>query len=191
MLRLFIAIDLSPDVRRWLSDTRARLKSSLPADAIRWVNPEGIHATLKFLGEVPDSRVEAIRGAMHSATAGGKSFSVTVEELGCFPDSVRPRILWVGIRPEPILIDFQKKLEERLALAGFKKERRPFSPHLTLGRVRDGVTGSELHKIGKAVEGIPAGKGVGLEVNELTLFRSVLRPSGAEYSVVCRFPLNG
>jgi 2'-5' RNA ligase len=189
--RLFIAIDLSPDVRRWLEKARSVLEPGLPAGAVRWVDPQGIHITLKFLGEVAVNRIDGVRAAMDQAVAGVSPFSLTVEGLGCFPKTARPRVVWAGVRAEPKLIGIQKRLEDILSATGFPRERRAFSPHLTLGRVKDGANENQLQRIGAAVENARMETPAGMEAGRLCLFRSILRPSGAEYSVLYRAEISG
>jgi 2'-5' RNA ligase len=189
--RVFLAIDLSPDVRRWLERARSLLETGMPAGAVRWVEINGIHITLKFLGEIPSGRIDTVRGAMDRSAAGGKRFSLRVEGVGCFPDAARPRVVWAGVRREPALLDLQRRLEENLSAAGFPRERRAFTPHLTLGRVKDGVKEEPLRRIGAMVENARTEAPVGMEADGLCLFRSILRPSGAEYAVVYRVELSG
>jgi 2'-5' RNA ligase len=189
--RLFIAIDLSPDVRRWLEKARSVLEPGMPAGAVRWVDPQGIHITLKFLGEVAVNRIEGVRAAMGQAVSGVSPFSLTVEGLGCFPNTARPRVVWAGVRAEPKLIGIQKRLEDILSATGFPRERRAFSPHLTLGRVKDGANENQLQRIGAAVESARMETPAGMEAGGLCLFRSILRPSGAEYSVLYRAEISG
>jgi 2'-5' RNA ligase len=189
--RLFIAIDLSPDVRGWLEKVRSVLESGMPAGAVRWVDPRGIHITLKFLGEVAVNRIDGVRAAMDQAVADVSPFSLTVEGLGCFPNTARPRVVWAGVRTEPKLVALQKRLEDFLSAAGFERERRAFSPHLTLGRVKDGMSETVQRKIGAAVESARTETPVEMEAGALCLFRSVLRPTGAEYSALYRAELSG
>jgi RNA 2',3'-cyclic 3'-phosphodiesterase len=189
--RLFIAIDLSPDVRRWLEKARSVLEPGMPAGAVRWVDPQGIHITLKFLGEVAVKRIDGVRAAMDQAVAGLSPFSLTVEGLGCFPNTARPRVVWAGVRVEPKLIGIQKRLEDILSATGFPREHRAFSPHLTLGRVKDGANENQLQRIGTAVESARMETPAGMEAGGLCLFRSILRPSGAEYSVLYRAEISG
>jgi 2'-5' RNA ligase len=191
MQRVFIAIDLSPDVRRWLENARSILKSGTPAGAVRWVDPDGIHITLKFLGEIPFGRIDAVRGAMDRSMEGVKPFSLTVEGVGCFPNTTRPRVVWAGVRSEPLLLDLQQRLEDNLSAAGFDRERRAFSPHLTLGRVKDGMSEIQLRKIGSAVEGTRTETTAAMPADGLCLFRSILRPDGPEYSVLYRVEFSG
>lgn len=189
--RIFIAIELSPDVRRWLEKARSVLEPGIPSGAVRWVNPAGIHLTLKFLGEIPASRIDNVRSAMDQSAAGKTPFSLTVEGLGCFPNAVRPRVVWAGIREEPLLADLQRRLENDLSAVGFKKEQRAFSPHLTLGRVKDGVSESSLRRIGSAVQSGTMETPAVMPVDGMCLFRSVLRPAGAEYSALYRAGFSG
>jgi RNA 2',3'-cyclic 3'-phosphodiesterase len=189
--RIFIAIELSPDVRRWLEKARSILVPGMPAGAVRWTNPNGIHLTLKFLGEIPAGRIESIRSAMDQSAAGGKPFSLTIEGLGCFPNIVRPRVVWAGIRREPLLLDLQRRLEDNLGTVGFKREQRAFSPHLTLGRVKDGMGEDQLRRIGGAVESGSMEAPAVMPVDGMWLFRSILRPAGAEYSALYRAEISG
>ena len=189
--RLFIAIELSLEVRRWLETSRSVLEPGMPSGAVRWVNPDGIHLTLKFLGEIPVSRIDSIRSAMDQSVSGRTPFSLTFEGLGCFPNTVRPRVVWAGIRGDPLLADLQRRLEENMSVVGFKKEQRAFSPHLTLGRVKDGVSEIQLRKIGSAVEGMRTETTAAMLVDGLYLFRSILRPDGPEYSVLYRVEFSG
>jgi 2'-5' RNA ligase len=189
--RLFIAIDLSPDVRRWLEKARSVLEPGMPAGTVRWVDPQGIHITLKFLGEVAVNRIDGVCAAMGQAVSGESPFSLTVEGLGCFPNTARPRVVWAGVRAEPKLIGIQKRLEDILSATGFPRERRAFSPHLTLGRVKDGANENQLQRIGAAVESARMETPAGMEAGGLCLFRSILRPSGAEYSVLYRAEISG
>jgi 2'-5' RNA ligase len=189
--RLFIAVELSEEIRRWLEDARTRLVERIPPGAIRWVDPGAIHLTLKFLGDTPSPKLEGIRGVLDALVRSTRPFPLSVEGLGCFPNTARPRVLWAGIRPEPMLSDLQRRLEGELDRAGFPREPRAFSPHLTLGRVREGVPGARLAEIGRAVGAVTLESTVGMDGKDVCLFRSVLRPGGAEYSVLHRSPFSG
>ena len=190
-IRLFIAVDLSPEIREWLGRAKAVLAPRIPPGAFRWVDPGAIHLTLKFLGETPARRVGEIRAVLDSSAQACRPFQLTAEGLGCFPNTARPRVVWAGIRGGPNLGDLQKHLEEGLGRIGFPAEHRAFSPHLTLGRVKDGVAGARLEEIGRAVEGASLESAAGMDVKEVCLFKSVLRPGGAEYSVLHRAQFTG
>ncbi len=137
------------------------------------------------------SRIDAVRGAMDRSVEGVNSFSLIFDGVGCFPNTVRPRVVWAGVRGAPALVDLQQRLEDGLSAAGFKKEERAFSPHLTLGRVRDGVNEIPVRKIGAAVEGARLEPAQPMPVDGICLFRSVLRPDGPEYSVLYRKGISG
>jgi 2'-5' RNA ligase len=190
-LRIFIAVELTLEVRRRLTQMRTELESRLPPGLVRWVQIDGIHITVKFLGDVPANRIAEIRDVMNQAAAGRRPFSLTMGGAGCFPNTTRPRVIWAGVNPAADLQEVQQRLEEDLGGIGFAREKRAFAPHLTLGRVRDEVAVDDLRKIGMAVESISAGPGADMQVAALTLFRSILRPAGAEYSVLHQTPFNG
>jgi 2'-5' RNA ligase len=185
-IRLFIAVELSPGIREWLGRAKANLAPRIPPGAIRWVDPGAIHLTLKFLGETPARRTGEIRAELDDLARSFRPFPLAAEGLGCFPNTVRPRVVWAGIHGDPLLGVFQKRLETGLARIGFPAERRAFSPHLTLGRVKDGVAGARLEEIGRAVEAASMESTAGMDVKDVCLFRSVLRSGGAEYTVLHR-----
>ncbi len=190
-LRLFIAIDLTPEVREWLGKAKQLLAERIDPRAVRWVDVGSIHVTLKFLGETPAPRADGIRAVLDGLARGRAPFPLAVEGLGCFPNFARPRVIWAGVRPEPALEEIQKRLEEEMARIGFPPERRAFSPHLTLGRVRDGVPVARLGEIGRAVETASPPPAAGMNVEGWCLFRSVLRPGGPEYTVLHRAAFSG
>jgi 2'-5' RNA ligase len=183
-LRTFVAIDLDPGIKRALSDFIRRLKKAGP-EGTSWAREEGMHLTLKFLGEIDESRAEAVAGVMDEAVFDCRPFPFQVRGTGYFPNARFPRVLWAGIAPSAELDFLQTRLEFGLAAIGFERENRPFHPHLTLGRVRsvsgirDALTELELQK--------NADFGT-MTASKLALFRSVLRPSGAEYSVLKESP---
>ncbi|MBN2083728.1 MAG: RNA 2',3'-cyclic phosphodiesterase [Anaerolineales bacterium] len=188
---MFIAIELSPAIRRWLEGAKTVLSPRLPPDAVRWVDPGAIHLTLKFLGDVPSRRTGEIRAVMDGLAPSFRTFPFSADGLGCFPNTARPRVIWAGIQGGPMLGDLQKRLEQGLERIGFPAERRAFSPHLTLGRVKDGVAAVRLEEIGRAVETVSMESTAGMEVKDVCLFRSVLQPGGAVYTVLYRAPLTG
>jgi 2'-5' RNA ligase len=189
MVRAFIAVPLSVEVRQWLGEARSVLEKALPRGTVRWTAIEGIHVTLKFLGEIPVARIDAVRAVMDRAASGRSPFRIVAEGLGCFPNLRRPRVIWAGLRPQPDLAVLQQRIEEGLEAAGLPREGRAFSPHLTLARVRDGATPRALAEIGRAVEGVRLNPSAEMDVAEFRLFRSVLKPSGPEYSVLFKVGL--
>ena len=181
-VRAFIAIDLPQDIRRLLRRRIEVLKEALDDTAVRWVRPEAVHLTLRFLGETRLERVTDLKSRLENLARGEPVFSFKVGGLGCFPNMNTPRVVWLGVQEESgALLRLQRSVEDMCREIGFAAERRGFSPHLTLGRVRRGAeaeTGIELARLVGAEEAEPSGRA---QVDEVVLFQSELRPEGAIY----------
>ncbi len=189
-IRTFIAIELDEPTKMKLMALQKRLKVEMPERAIRWVRAEGIHLTLKFLGDVPVGRVERIAEELKEACRGFAPFVLRCGGLGCFPNPRRPRVIWVGIEEETgSLARLQRAIEKRLAPLGYPPEKRPFNPHLTLGRVRSGVRSSELRRLGESIEAADIGLVSEVDARAVDLIRSDLQPSGAVYTQLVEVPL--
>jgi len=187
-LRTFIAVELDQELKATLAGIQARLRGAVPPRAVRWVQPEGIHLTLKFLGDTPPDKIDGIEAALARAAGQVAPFTVTVGGVGCFPDLRRPRVVWVGVHePTGSLARLWQAVESQVAPLGFPTEKRPFSPHLTLGRVQRTVAGSELREVGQAVAASAADAASPLgemAVTAVAYIRSDLRPSGAVYTTL-------
>ena len=191
MLRVFIAFELpSPIVQNLETLTRELKQDGLK---LRWVKPNNIHLTLKFLGEVPQQDIAAIEAAMSrvSGVAAPSALRFALQGMGVFPNMRRPRVLWVGIGGDLEALDrLFKAVDAHLADAGFAAEQRAFKPHLTLARIpdREKSWGSP-HQLLQAIEN--RGKFVSdpFECRQLTLFKSDLRPTGAQYTVLSKVNL--
>ena len=182
-IRSFVAIELSDQIREQLGETQALLKSEGIADQIRWVRPEGIHLTLKFLGDVPVDKVKEIVVAIRQASEGVGSFSVSFAGLGCFPRVSRPNVVWIGVLGDTEeLTHLQARIEDNLAVLGFPPEKRKYTPHLTLGRVRKHISRQERGRLGGMIQTQIIGTLGEMEVHEVSLMNSVLSPAGAKYS---------
>lgn len=190
MMRAFIAVNIPLEVKGNLQEEIGRLRTLIRGGPVRWVRPEGIHLTLKFLGEISNSNLGEIGQVLEREVNRHPFFTLRVGGFGCFPNRRRPRVLWIGITEENgTLAQVQTAIEEKLVPLGFGKEGRPFHPHLTLGRVRRNISMSELPQLQDAVDEFVVGQIGHFEVSELHLIRSILRPSGAEYSTLMEFPL--
>jgi 2'-5' RNA ligase len=193
-IRTFIAIELSDEARAALADLQNRLKSSAPAHAVRWTAPESIHLTLHFLGDVAASEVEKIAELVQQAASAYPPFSLTLGGLGCFPNTRRPRIIWAGVTGQiETLLHLHRALGEKLKAINFTPEARPFAPHLTLGRVKDGIPPRQLAQLGQALEQAQGqvGQLASLHVAEISLMQSELKPAGAVYTQLAQARLNG
>lgn len=141
-----------------------------------------MHLTLKFLGEVDEDRIPAIQTLMSETAVASPAFALTFKGTGVFPPQARtPRVLWIGTEEQPAILGLAERLAAALERVGFEREERPFRPHLTLGRVRHG---SGIHDAVAELEknrDTPFGE---MTVRRITLFRSILKPTGAEYSIL-------
>ena len=187
--RLFVALEPPEPVRRRLAAVADALRrgAGRAADDVRWVRPENVHLTIQFLGAVPEERVGAVEQALRDAAAGARPLSLTLRGAGGFPNARRPRVLWAGLEGDvAALAALAADLGARLAKLGFPPEERAFSPHLTLGRARDG----------RGAPGLAGALARAGETDvtpwraaELVLFESHLSPHGPRYEAIARAPL--
>ncbi len=189
-LRLFIALELPAAVLEALTAVQDQLRADGPRRAVRWTRPEGIHLTLQFLGETPAARQDTIRGALQQASQGHGPLALRAEGLGCFPNPSKPRVVWVGLTGDrPALEALQQAVEGALAPLGFPPEKRRFSPHLTLGRVRREAQPAEVKALGRLVQTNDLGLVAAWTAGTVSLMRSELRPAGAHYTCLAAVPL--
>jgi len=185
-MRLFVALDLPEDVRRGLHDLMGSLKKACPN--ARWVHPESMHITLKFIGHVPDEKREAIEQALLRIVA-AEPVDIAFRGLGFFPNERRPKVLWCGVQASPNLAALAADIENALEPAGVERESRAYVPHLTLARIdqeKAGRTGVE--KLVKACLELGATDFGSAHATEFYLYESVLKRSGAEYTKLRTFP---
>jgi 2'-5' RNA ligase len=181
-VRCFVAVELPEEVKSGLGDIQARLRSGSQAP-VKWVDPYGVHLTLKFLGGVDGDKITPISAAMAEAARGIVPFSLKVEGLGAFPNLRRVQVVWVGVSGEvDRLAELQQRLESNLAELGFAPEKRRFTPHLTLARVRDRASLAEREGLGQLIAATKFEAAAGFPVKEVSLMRSQLTREGALYS---------
>jgi RNA 2',3'-cyclic 3'-phosphodiesterase len=181
-VRAFIAIELPDEVRRGLAGLRKELQRD-EHRFVKWVDPEAIHLTLKFLGNVPAGRVTEIARAIEVAAKAVTPFELEVSGLGVFPNSKQVRVLWVGIGGDvDRLKELQRGIDTELAALSFAREDRPFVPHLTLARVRQGASPSERRSLGELLTTAVFDDRYEAKVETVSLMRSELTPAGAIYS---------
>ena len=186
-MRTFIAVNLDEALRARLADAQRSLRES-GAD-VKWTDWRGLHVTLKFLGEVEEGRIPEIGGAIRQALEGCGPFRLRLHGAGSFPSRMAPRVIWVAsAEGEERLAEMAARLEQALEPMGFAREKRAFSAHITLGRVRS-PRGRE-----RLVEGVTAlsGEEFGeMMIEQAALMSSQLTPKGAIYTPVQEFPLAG
>lgn len=187
-VRSFIAIELAKPIVEALGRYQRKLRTRVELP-VKWVNPEGIHLTLKFLGDVEVARVEAIREALGRAATGVRPFSITLGHPGAFPNVARPRVFWVGLEGDlPALTGLQRRVEEELGPMGFPLEDRAFQAHLTLGRVKEGGPRRAPFDA-RSLEALAWTSPVAQAVDRINLMKSELRPQGALYTRLAEIPL--
>jgi RNA 2',3'-cyclic 3'-phosphodiesterase len=191
-IRCFIAIELSPELKAELSRLQNKLKSAGGgSNTARWVEPNGIHLTLKFLGNTDKGKIADITREMEQAVKGIPEFKLEVTELGTFPNPRRVQVVWVGVTGDTEkLNEIVKRLEEGLAKQGFKAEVRPFTPHLTLARVRETAVPEAVKALGEAVGNMKPEIASGVPVTEVCLMQSQLTPRGSIYTRLSRAKLD-
>jgi len=178
-VRLFIALNLPASVRSSLWEAAAPVRTlGLP---VRWVRPEGIHLTLKFLGDVPDSTEPDLRAALTRAARGSRPLPLTLEGFGAFPSVERPRVIWAGMEAVPGIELLQHQVEREFEPLGFAPEGRPFQPHLTLGRAERDAAPRAFAALGPALARLHYQETALVET--VDLMQSTLQAGGPVYQV--------
>ena len=181
-VRSFIAIELPDELKLVISQLQAQLKSG-KQPSVKWVDPYGIHLTLKFLGNIGIDQIGEITRAIEEAVQGISPFHLEVKGLGVFPNLRRVQVAWVGISGEiDRLSQLQQRIDSNLAPLGFAPESRRFTPHLALARLRDRASLDERQSFGQLVAGTRFEAVYGFNVDFLNLMRSQLTREGAIYS---------
>lgn len=193
MVRVFIAVEVAPAVRERIAAFPEALKLSRPGGSVgvvRWVRPENLHLTLRFLGEVTPSLISALVETLPESVRGCQAFSFSLRGGGCFPNAKRPRVVWVGVDPVPDELGrVQRAVDETVRRLGFPPEERGFAPHLTIARFKTSKTpGKTWPPLMAALEECDFGE---TRVSEIVLFESRLSPTGASYHHVVRARLGG
>lgn len=181
-MRLFVALDLTPEVRAALLALLEKLQRA--AADLRWVNPEGLHLTLKFIGEVPPEKRAPIEEALARVTSPAP-VELDFSGVGYFPNERRPRVFWVGVHASDNLAPLAAQLEAALEPLGIARENRPYVPHLTLGRFK---SPRGLPQLQTEIAQLPSTQFGRVRAEEFYLYQSQLSPRGARYTRLEKFP---
>jgi 2'-5' RNA ligase len=184
-LRTFIAIELPSGLRQRIHDSTKPLRDV--ARDVKWVDAANLHITLKFLGRTPESLIPKLEEMLNRAVQGYQAFDMSFAGVGSFPSGKRPpRVVWVGVEAPQEISAIHRDVESAMVTMDFEADNRPFSPHLTIGRVkhppRGGLLRREMESMGGAVFG-------DMKVNGISLMKSTLKPSGAVYERLFFIPL--
>jgi len=176
-IRSFICIVLPEELKAKIATVQSQLRGE-PVD-VSWTKPENVHLTLKFLGDVEEAQLDAIKEVVTQTAKAHSQFELVASGCGVFPNERNPRVLWIGLKDEEGRVQsLAQEIEEKLAAIGFAKEGRPFTPHLTIGRIRSGRNAREFARTFMAVDFPPHR----FAVEQIVLMRSDLRPTGAIYT---------
>ena len=188
LLRVFIAIEIPLPIRQAISAQTESLRGAL-GPLVRWVPVENMHLTLKFIGDISPANVEMLEQTLTAETTGNAPFAMQIGGLGSFPTPRRARVIWIGIQAPAALESLQHGIESAAARFGYEPETRPFSPHLTIGRVRQPVRASDQQQVRAALEQTPVGALGAAEISAVHLFKSDLQPTGSIYTRLFSAPL--
>jgi len=184
-MRTFVAIDLSEEIKKNLILLLNQLDTG--SRSVKWVKRQAMHVTLKFLGEISEIKADEVKSALERTASIHHSFPLTVKGTGTFPQGKKsPRVIWTGISENDSLSNLQSSIEDELEQLGFPKEKRKFIPHLTLGRVKATFDLPSILSVLARYKDTEFGF---MEVKKITFFRSILKPTGAEYSILSEFAL--
>jgi 2'-5' RNA ligase len=187
-MRCFIAIDIDEKIRSALGDLQQQLQNGVDVKKgdVNWVNPDNIHLTLKFLGEIKDEKVAEICNIVKDVADRHKSFELDIESVGHFGGR-SPKVLWVGTgKGAENLLELQEDIEESLASAGWPEETREFAGHLTLCRIRHPAAGAKLAQVSEDYKDFKLGT---MPADSVSVYQSELKPSGPVYTLLGNYKL--
>ncbi len=189
LLRAFIAIEVPKHLQDAIEKQTTRLRQTLGNDIVRWVFTQNMHLTLKFLGDIATSHVGFLKQLLAREADSHPQFDMQIGGLGSYPTSRRPRVLWAGLQAPANLISLQKSIEAGTTRLGYEQEEHAFSPHLTLGRIRQTISPMEMQKVRAALNMIQLGNIGTARVDSIHLFKSDRQPSGSIYTKLFSAPL--
>jgi 2'-5' RNA ligase len=191
-IRTFVAIELDHTIKAALEAAQRELKRSAVSRIGRWVSLDGIHLTLKFLGDISPGRVPEISQAIERGCRPFAPFPISLAAAGFFPNAQRLRVVWVGVGGDiQKLVQLQQAVESELTALGFPAERRGFQPHLTLARIRDFAGPRERAEMAELISALHVDTDATMTVHQVSFIRSELRPTGAVYTSLAAMPLGG
>lgn len=185
MKRIFAAVKIHPN--EVLMDVHEALKSACKYDRITWVNPDNMHITLKFFGETEEERIPAIKNQLQKLVSGHYAFDLHLKGIGVFGSKYKPRVVWIGMDPNPDLVNLGQNILDEMESLGFMKDRQNFVPHLTLGRIKFVDDKNRFFELIQSYGDTPISTE---KVYEVVLYESLLSQSGPKYYPLDTFGLN-
>ena len=184
VIRAFIAINLPPEILERIEQVSLDLRTRMKMVPVRWVPTENIHLTLKFLGNVSTANLEILKDILGKVVSNHHECDISVGGIGAFPKPQNPRVIWIGMEVPQELETLQRNIEIETARLGYSREHRPFSAHLTFGRVSRNASAQDVHTIAEILEDIKVGFLGATRLRTVYLYRSDLKPEGAKYTPI-------
>jgi 2'-5' RNA ligase len=188
-VRAFIALEMPPDIHQALAAASWQLKQELKDLPLRWVPVDNIHLTIQFIGEVEQKKLQLIKDVMAEKARHVQPFDISLAGMGVFPDMRKPLVLWVGVQSSAQLNQLQEEIHSGLRQRGFDLETRPYTPHLTLARVRRERRGMDLQQLAAAMRAYRPAQTPVEFVNSVALFETKLKAGGTVYNPLARAAL--
>jgi 2'-5' RNA ligase len=186
IVRTFVAIELPEVVKRGIAEIKNQYSDM---EGVSWIKPEGAHLTIKFLGEIGRDVVDGLACALEPVMAKVKPFKLKIEDVGVFPNLSKPRVLWLGVKEEKNLKQIHLKVDEEARKVGINKEEKNYHPHITIARIKSDEPPQRLKEFLKEFKGKTFWTDV--DVKSIVIYKSILRPDGAEYEKLYEIPLLG
>lgn len=189
-MRTFFAVNLPPNMLDKVDNISKFFMKETSTPALKWVEKDNLHLTIKFIGEVSESKVEQVKHTIVQSLQHHKTFEIEISGLGMYPHQNNPRVVWLGIINEKPLIQIAQKLDQTLTTLDIKPEQRAFSPHLTIARVRRNTDKTTAMAIGKTLSNYQVDPLGAFTIDRVVLYQSQLTPTGPVYSTLHTVHLN-
>lgn len=189
-MRTFIAADLTPEILTRVGRISAHIKQQLPGGALKWVSTDNMHLTIKFIGEIQKNKITQVKDLMTHTLQDQSSFEIGIQDLGTYPHINNPRVIWLGITQGAPLIEIHNQLDNAMRELNIRSDRREYSPHLTLARVRRDADRATVKEISDNLSEFKVDLLGTITMSEITLYESKLSSEGPEYTPLHVVSLN-
>jgi RNA 2',3'-cyclic 3'-phosphodiesterase len=189
IIRSFIAIDPPPGIRQDIARVTSCLQKNLASQPVRWVHPDNIHLTLRFLGEITQIQLDYLVPGIQPLLKKLPHLNITVTDIGAFPNKHKARVLWMGIKTSPELSSILNEMDVMINNIGIPRDERSFSPHLTIGRVNRNVSSADYSKIESILTSTCVGNLGNFQVQSVNIYKSDLTPNGSVYTCLYSIPV--
>jgi len=189
-MRTFIAADFPPGIIEKVENITAYFKRQLPGGALKWVSTDKMHLTIKFIGEIQKNKIDQVKDILTNSLEDHASFEIGIQHLGTYPHIKNPRVIWLGITEGAPLIEIHNQLDEALEKVAIKADRREYTPHLTLARVRRDAERDIVNEISDTLSQFKVDSLGTITISDITLYESKLSSAGPEYTPLHVVSLN-